>query len=255
MDANANADARRESERLYHNARFGSDHDVRQSVQKWYAALRKGSMTHAALVQKLAADAKVLEYGCADGSYSLNEEQIAQKCREYCGIDISDQAIFRATEQASALSLNNCRFIVMDAENMTFPDQTFDLVYGRGILHHLDIARCYSEIARVLRPGGIATFFEPMGYNPLINGYRSRTPDLRTPDEHPLLEKDLKTAGRFFRKVNVRYFGLSTLLAVPFSGSPLFKPLMSALETADDLFLRLPLVGRNAWHVMLTLEV
>src|SRR5438270_352918 len=60
-------------------------------------------------------------------------------------------------------------FAVMDAEHTTFPDASFDLIVGSGILHHLDLDRTYTEIARLLAPGGRAVFVEPLGHNALIN--------------------------------------------------------------------------------------
>src|SRR3546814_1101008 len=81
----------------------------------------------------------------------------------------------------------------MNAEAMTFPDDSFDLVFGSGIIHHLDIDRAFGEIARVLRPGGRAVFIEPLGLNPAIELYRRFTPSARTPDEHPLLRRDFRS--------------------------------------------------------------
>ncbi|GAF88071.1 unnamed protein product, partial [marine sediment metagenome] len=44
---------------------------------------------------------------------------------------------------------------VADAENLPFPDNTFDLVYSWGVIHHSpDTIRAFEEILRVARPGG-----------------------------------------------------------------------------------------------------
>jgi len=43
----------------------------------------------------------------------------------------------------------------MDVREMTFPERSFDFVYSRAVLHHLDdVGRAIAEIARVMRPGG-----------------------------------------------------------------------------------------------------
>lgn len=44
-------------------------------------------------------------------------------------------------------------FRLMDAEALEFPPDTFDLICGTGILHHLDLDAAYGQIARSLRDG------------------------------------------------------------------------------------------------------
>src|SRR3546814_11483257 len=83
--------------------------------------------------------------------------------RTATGIDISDVAIEKGRERARQKGFTNVRLEAMNAEAMTFPDDSFDLVFGSGIIHHLDIDRAFGEIARVLRPGGRAVFIEPLG--------------------------------------------------------------------------------------------
>ena len=51
----------------------------------------------------------------------------------------------------------------MDAEHTNFPDNSFDVVTGSAILHHLNIENCYQELHRILKKDGHAVFKEPMG--------------------------------------------------------------------------------------------
>ncbi len=90
----------------------------------------------------------------------------------------------------------------MDAEQLTFPDQTFDLIVCNGVLHHLDLRYAYPELARVLKPGGRILCLEALGYNPAIQLYRKLTPHLRTAweAEHILTMRQVKEAGLFFRR-------------------------------------------------------
>lgn len=246
-------DRRLESERAFHNERYGTEADVRDPLNKWYAAIGAGARLHVEMIKRYAHDAQVLEYGCADGRLSLIEFCIAQDARNYWGIDISDQAILRARQTAEELGLTHCEFQTMDAQAMTFPDNKFDLLFGRGIIHHLELHKCFPEIARVLRPGGRAIFYEPMGHNPAINGFRNKTPHLRTPDEHPLLVDDFRLAKNYFKGVDCTYYGLTTLAAVPFSDTAIGGPMLSAFEGLDRLLLRIPYLRQQAWHVLLVL--
>jgi SAM-dependent methyltransferase len=209
-------------------------------------------MRQDAHVKELSAGADVLEYGCSTGGWSLDALQLPAACRSLTGIDISDVAVERANSRAQDLGASNARFLAMNAEAMSFPSGSFDLVYGRGIIHHLDLDRCFAEVSRVLRPGGAASFFEPMGHNPLLNAYRRRTPDIRTEDEHPLLVSDFALARSYFADVEVRYFGLFSV-ASALMPTPMRQIVYTAGRSVDSLLLTLPYVNRFAWYALITL--
>ena len=252
------------SERHFHDERFGDAPDIREPLNKWYLAVVGSLRLQVELILRYGQGATVLEYGCGDARFSLREgcsyapsappsNRLAHDTAQFYGIDISEEAIRKAQETAAAQGLTHCHFSVMDAEHLTFPDGMFDLVFGQGILHHLDLAQSLKEIARVLRPGGRAVFAEPMGHNPALNLFRKRTPELRTPDEHPLLMRDIRLARTMFSQVDLRFFGLTTLAAVPFLASPIGPRLMAFCEGLDRLILRVPFIQQNAWYVHLTL--
>jgi SAM-dependent methyltransferase len=231
-----------EREKLYHDRRFIKE--TRDDQGKYYFALKTGASRFEQRVLALARDADVLEYGCGAATQSIALASIA---RSVSGIDISDVAIQTATRTAAAAKVANVSFSVMDAEALTFPDKSFDLVFGRGILHHLDLDRAYPTIARVLRPGGVAFFTEPLGHNPLLNAYRSMTPDARTPDEHPLRKDDLSLARRYYRQVYVEFYGLTTILSVPFRDTPLGETILNVTTVIDSAAFKLPGVKWQAW--------
>jgi SAM-dependent methyltransferase len=178
---------------------------------------------------------------------------LAAKGALVTAIDISDVAIQQAKEHARREGVDlTCRR--MDAERLEFPDNSFDLVCGVAILHHLDLEKACACLARVMAPGGHAVFMEPLGHNPAINLYRRLTPQLRTTDEHPLLMKDLRTAERYFARVENHFFTLQPLLAVPFRRTRIFRRLLKALESADRLlFTVCPPARRLAWQVVIVL--
>ena len=112
------------------------------------------------------------------------------------------------------------------------------------------------ELARVLKSGGVIVAMEALGYNPLINLYRKMTPHLRTAWEtdHILTHSELKKCRKFFDKVNVRYFYLATLAAIPFANTTFFKPVMWLTEAIDAVLMRIPLIQLMAWQMVFTLE-
>ena len=76
--------------------------------------------------------------------------------RSLTGIDLTDRAIQFTQERLGFYSLYS-DLRVADAENLPFSDNSFDIVYSYGVLHHSpDTAQAIREVHRVLRPGGSA---------------------------------------------------------------------------------------------------
>jgi SAM-dependent methyltransferase len=239
---------RLDREQEFHDKAFAEG--TRRSAERFYAIdARSTAYYHDELLRNCEGE-KVLEYGCGPGSAAFF---LAEHGASVTGIDISPVAIEKAADEAARRGVaENTDFKVMNAEALGFPDDSFGLVCGTGILHHLDLARSYAEIARVLRPDGRGVFVEPMGHNPAINLYRRRTPDLRTEDEHPLLMSDLEFASKYFGEVNPRFFHLNTLAAVPARNWKRFDTLVDALGRLDDaVFRAIPPLRRYAWLVAL----
>jgi SAM-dependent methyltransferase len=241
--------SRLQREREFHDRRFA--HEVRHPQGKYYAAIKDGAIRFNHRLQELARDADVLEYGCGIDPMLF---AVGPAARSGTGIDISQVAIDEATQRASTADLRHLRFLTMDAENMTFEAASFDLVFGRGIIHHLDIERCLTEIARVLRPGGIALFWEPLGHNLLLNAYRQWTPSARTPDEHPLLRPDFEVARRHFADVAIDFFGLTTVLSVPVRDTVVGDAMLGALAALDRGLFRIPGMKWQAWYCLMEMK-
>lgn len=96
---------------------------------------------------------RVLEIGCGLGT---DGAQFAKAGAAYTGVDLTDAAVELAKKHFELLGLRG-EFRTADAENLDFPDASFDLVYSHGVLHHTpDTARAVREIHRVLKPEGRA---------------------------------------------------------------------------------------------------
>ena len=77
------------------------------------------------------------------------------------------------------------------------------------------------------------------------------TPKIRTIDEHPLLRKDLILLNQYFEKVDVTYFSLLTLFAVPFRKTLVFNLLYKFLSFLDKLIFNIPYIREWAWVVII----
>jgi 2-polyprenyl-3-methyl-5-hydroxy-6-metoxy-1,4-benzoquinol methylase len=250
----SNSIDRVERERVFHDHRFA----VNPGRNRMLGSVT-GSITLDALtatyhtVKPFCAGATVLDYGCAQGEASVILRRYGAMAVQ--GIDISPVAVQQAEENARAAGVDRVSFQVMNAEQLEFSARSFDVVFGIGILHHLNVSQACSEIARVLRPSGTAVFLEPLGHNPFINLIRRLTPGSRTVDEHPLLVKDLDVIGRFFERVDCKYVNLMTLLTAPLVAIPGRSAAQSLLGRVDTtLFSVAPWMGRYAWNVVLTMR-
>lgn len=244
---------RLQSEREFHNRKFCPAQD-RTAPNAIYELPRIGYRFFEAEVKPRAQDADVLEFGCGDSSYAVDLNRWGARVT---AIDISDEAIEETRRRlADAGFLHQTTLIRMNAEELDFPEASFDLVIGRAILHHLDLEQAYAAVARVLRPGGAAIFLEPLAHNPVINLYRRMTPHLRTEDEHPLTMHDVAAAKRHFTSVRAEYFTLLSIAALAAGKAPkLFQLMLSRLDVADRaLFRALPPARRWAWTVAMVMQ-
>lgn len=105
----------------------------------------------------------VLEIGCGTGIFTRKLHTLTGA--HLTGIDISEDLLTIARE----LTLPEAAtFLLENAMAMRFADETFDVVVGSSVLHHLDFDDSLREIFRVLKKGGRLVFAEPNMLNPQI---------------------------------------------------------------------------------------
>lgn len=96
---------------------------------------------------------KVLEIGVGLGA---DHQKFAEAGAQLIGIDLTDKAIAYTRRRFSIFGLNS-ELYVADAENLPFANQSFDVVYSWGVIHHSpDTPKVVNEIFRVLNKGGEA---------------------------------------------------------------------------------------------------
>jgi ubiquinone/menaquinone biosynthesis C-methylase UbiE len=98
-----------------------------------------------------------LEIGSGTGYFTLNLMRAGTIERATC-TDISSGMLETLAGNAARLGLE-VKTVRADAERLPFPDESFDLVLGHAVLHHIpDLAQAFAEFERVLRPGGTVLF-------------------------------------------------------------------------------------------------
>lgn len=230
--------------------------DYHFSNMKFYAVTAASEAYKHSWLEKhcKSRDTKILDFACGNGENGVYAATCGADCT---GIDISPEGVDNANKNAKKFKVDDhCRFVVMDGEKMTFPDNTFDLGVEYGALHHVDLDVALKELARVLKPGAKMMCVEALRHNPLIHWYRRRTPHLRTEWEvdHILGVESLDLMRKHFGKVNVRYFHLSALGLVPLRKTFLFPMLLPLFNAIDRVLLSTQFIGKYGWIMAVELS-
>lgn len=210
-----------ELERNFENAKAKGGNS-RKSQSKFYWATDIPINRHKKITFQKIKNKKILEIGCSSGKDAIS---YTQHSAFYCGIDISDEAI----KNAMNLKLRNSEFLCVDGHNIPKNDEEFDCVVVNSLLHHLDLAKSFKEINRVLKSGGYLIFREPLGTNPLFQIYRYFTPLSRTPDERPFTFKDIRIMKNYFDLQYVQWFGFLSIISA-FIKISLLKKFLTFLD-------------------------
>jgi phosphatidylethanolamine/phosphatidyl-N-methylethanolamine N-methyltransferase len=114
------------------------------------AVFERGRQAAVAAAERVGG--RILEVGVGTG---ISLPLYSSKCR-LCGIDISAPMLRKAQERVSELNLANVEGLwVMDAEHLSFPDNSFDVIVAQYVITTVPNPEAtLNEFARVLKPGG-----------------------------------------------------------------------------------------------------
>jgi phosphatidylethanolamine/phosphatidyl-N-methylethanolamine N-methyltransferase len=138
-----------------------SDLDMR-TVTKAYArwapvydfvfgqVFERGRLAAIAAAEKVGG--RILEVGVGTG---ISLPHYSKAC-QICGVDISEPMLRKAHERVEEFGLSNVEGLwVMDAEKLSFPDASFDVVAAQHVVSTVpNPEAALDEFARVLKPGG-----------------------------------------------------------------------------------------------------
>lgn len=248
-------DINKSEEQAFHDA-FVASPEVRGAEGRFYCNAAR-ELEYAIAFDFLGdlRDKRLLFYG-SGAHFSLINKFVGLGA-EVVAIDISPESIAKIDRAVEAQGLQGrCSTQVMDCEYLTFEDRSFDVVFARSIIHHLDIDRSLKEISRVLKKGGKFTVLEPLGTNPLINCYRYLTPNARTAGEHPLVPGDIRKFEGAFSRTKAHYLYCMSILSYLYrmaDGNELrFNRLFNSLCRVDAAVLKLvPGYRHLCWDVLL----
>ena len=203
----------------------------------------------------------ILELGCATGLFAT---YLAKEGASVVGCDIAFQAVKGASQRAE-INVVSANFLQLNlAYPMSFESNSFDLVVGINVLHHLtkpDVLMTLGETFRVLREGGKAVFFEPVENSVVFEHVQNMLPSgergspfyrpssfsrsafldyLETADDRSLTNKELVEAGNMFKAVTLTPFGLFSRMEGLFEFMGIQSNLIHhALSKFDELIFKI----------------
>ncbi len=204
---------------------------------------------------------RIVICGCGTGAAAV---LAARAGAEVYAFDISPVAIEKTLDLASANGVS-VTAQVMDFHHLEYPNDFFDIAWGSSILHHIDCERAGRELYRVLKPGGIARFWENSDANPINRwirrkvfgipgGYQKRRflvfKRIGSTDEYPLTAEELDALKRTFHgDIMVKHTQFVFLELIGRHAWRGNKRLRSFLARTDSLIARvLPGVMKYSFH-------
>lgn len=145
------------------------------------------------VVNAYSEGSRLLDFGCGAGHDAV---RFAHAGYDVCGFDISEGNCNAARHFASRYELSDkINISVETAEALSYEDGFFDVVAGVDVLHHVDIPNAIRETYRVLKPGGVAFFREPVEI-PVFDTIRNTRlvkhffPNSKSFDQHTHITED-----------------------------------------------------------------
>jgi 2-polyprenyl-3-methyl-5-hydroxy-6-metoxy-1,4-benzoquinol methylase len=160
---------------------------------------------------------RILEVGAGGGSLAV---WLAQQGATVVGIDVSEGILQVAGERARVngvadrVTLVHSPIESFDPRSAGLDHDVYDAVIGNNVVHHFERDRALDNLARLLAPGAVAVFCEPVLFVPewMRSLRNSRAVTRRfpmhthTPDERALTAEDFALMRRHFRHVEWRPF-------------------------------------------------
>jgi ubiquinone/menaquinone biosynthesis C-methylase UbiE len=204
------------------------------------------------MIGKVPFRGRVLDNGCGTGILS---DVWRDNSAEIIGIDISWEMLARAQRFCSRVVLGTC-------ESLPFRSSCFDVVFCRGVLHHLRNAQlAVDEIARVLKPNGVAVFADTNRSllttipRTIVSHSSAFTRHHKNMSPHDFV----RLLSKSFSIGNIEYFGFIAYVLFGFPDIlhlskylPIKSAMVPAMIAFDSLIARMPILRTQAFGILVT---
>ena len=160
------------------------------------------------------ADKRILDVGCGEGG---NAALLATLGARVTGVDISPKSIEIARERARLNHIDDrTEFMCGPFETIDLPENTFDIIWGDNILHHIipTLDQCLGKLTRLCKHEGVLIFAEPINFNQTLRKIRFMVPVHTevTPGERPLERAEIECIQKYLSEHLQRRFSLFSRL-------------------------------------------
>jgi 2-polyprenyl-3-methyl-5-hydroxy-6-metoxy-1,4-benzoquinol methylase len=157
---------------------------------------------------------RILDVGCGDGRNSV---LLAKLGAQVTGIDIAPTAVELARKRAHIDGvIDSTTFLCSPLEVAEFASNSFDVIWGDAILHHLipELDMVLTKLTGWAKPGSLMLFAEPINLNPTLRRIRQAVPvhTKATPCERPLEAPEIALIGKYVSDLVLRPFSLLSRL-------------------------------------------
>lgn len=206
------------------------------------------------LIEKIDPE-NILDYGCGGGWLT---KVLVSHGYNVTAVDLNEVLI----ENAKKL-IPEANFIAADCTNLPLEDNSFDLVIGMGILHHMDLDKALTELKRITRENKYLIFMEPNKLNPPGFIGRKFSPlDIHTEDEEPFSPFEFKKmcirngfkVKKFFCILPYS-FALSYVVGKSrFDGSNFLNHLCKPIELSERVYEKIPLFKHLSSTIVIVIQ-
>jgi SAM-dependent methyltransferase len=182
----------------------------------------------------------VLDYACGRGTWAVYYALTG--ARRAAGFDISETAVRRGRERVERQGLGDrVDLRTMDATRLEYADDTFEVVIGVGVLHHvIKYPGIFEELHRVMKPGARAYFLEGLADFPPFRLWWKIKGEIPQGDV-PIFSREVRDKASMFSDIVIHgdtfLYSAKTFLWKPSPG-PGRKLVLRTLKAADDLLFR-----------------
>ncbi len=117
---------------------------------------------------KISPGSTLLDLGCGAGFDLFVASKLVGGNGRLCGIDLTEEMVQMARENLTLAGVVGVEIKKVDSESIPYDDQSFDVVISNGVINlSPDKQTTFSEISRVLKPGGKLQFADVVLENEL----------------------------------------------------------------------------------------